>query len=86
MEQVFVIAKSSFVSQSVGSVSRKQRLLLSKSLANEFVAMGLVEYEVKEPVKKPTDVGTEKQSVSSQAETASATLTLPKSKRGKSGK
>lgn len=88
MEQVFVLAVKSFVNGIAGSVTRKQRLLLPKNIAAEFVAMGLVQYE-NEPAKKPqivTVVGETVPSVSLPAETASQTMTLPKSGRGKRGK
>lgn len=87
MEQIFVIAVKSFINGVAGSVTRKQRLLLPKNLAAEFVAMGLVEYEnVPKKLETVTDVGEAAQSVSLPAETASPTMTLPKLGRGKRGK
>lgn len=85
MEQVTVIATASFVSQSVGSVTRKQRLTLSKQLAHEFVTMNLVEYE-DVTIKKPTEavvVGQVEPSVSSPAGTALTTNSLPKPATGR---
>ena len=87
MEQVYVIAVKSFINGVAGSVTRKQRLPLPKNLAAEFVAMGLVEYE-NAPKKQEnvTDAGKAVPSASLPVETASPTMTLPKSNRGKRGK
>lgn len=94
MEQVFVIAVKSFINGVAGSVTKKQRLLLPKNIASEFVSMGLVKYESEsnQPVKKQsisnlsqetvTD-GLEKQSASSQVGTASPN---PKSQKRKLGR
>jgi hypothetical protein len=91
MEQVFVVAKTSFVNQVVGSVNRKQKLLINANLAKEFVGMGLVDYadnEVKvESVKKfnqspkVQEDGQATQSVSLPVETASQTHKLDKPKK-----
>lgn len=88
MEQVFVIAVKSFVNGIAGSVTRKQRLLLPKNIAAEFVIMGLVEYE-NEPTKKQQSVtvaGETVPSALSPVETASPTTTSLKLKRGRRGK
>jgi hypothetical protein len=87
MEKVNVIAKSSFVSQAVGSVNRKQKLTISKQLAHELHTMGLVSYEA-EPSKKPEltppqGSGQDEQSASLPVETASQTTTLEKRKGGR---
>lgn len=91
MEQVFVIAKTSFISATIGNVSRKQKLLLSANLAKEFVAMGLVDYadgeksiakKSNQSQKAQTD-GEEVQSASLPVETASRTLTLKSVKKDK---
>lgn len=88
MDQVAVIANTSFVSQSIGSVTRKQRLTLSKQLAHEFVTMNLVRYE-DTPIKKPTEAvvaGQVEPSVSLPVVTALTTTSLPKPATGRSEK
>lgn len=100
MEQVFVVAKKSFINGIAGSVTRKQRLLLPKNIAQEFVAMGLVDLESKgEVVKKPLEVkdtsnpsqetGTDgqiQQSASLPVATASQTNKSEKPKKGRPAK
>jgi hypothetical protein len=57
MEQVFLIAKTSFVNRWTGSVNKKQRFLCAANVAAEFVKLGIAEYEDLEPKKaqKPTE-------------------------------
>jgi flagellar motor protein MotB len=45
MEKVWCKAKTGFVNRWLGSVVKKQRLLLDKAVADQFVNLGLVEYE-----------------------------------------
>lgn len=88
MDQVTVIANTSFVSQSVGSVTRKQRLTLSKQLAHEFVTMKLVRYD-DAPIKKPNEAvvaGQVEPSASLPVATALTTTSLPKQRGGRSKK
>lgn len=70
MEKVSVIAVKSFINAITGTVTKKQKLLLPKNLAKEFVSMGLVAYAEKkseptepvepiEPVTEPTEPETE---------------------------
>jgi hypothetical protein len=91
MEQVFVIAKTSFVNGVVGSVNKKQRFAISRALAEEFYSMGLVEIEggaVKKQEKSnqfleaETD-GQVAQSASSLVETVLPADSLPKPKQGR---
>jgi hypothetical protein len=93
MELVSCIAKTSFVNQVVGSVTRKQKLMIPASLAREFVSMGLVDYEGGEQ-KKPQPIqskpspqqatdGQEVQSVSLPVATA---LPINKSVKPKKGR
>lgn len=87
MEQVYVIAVKSFINGVAGSVTRKQRLLLPKNLAAEFVVMGLVEYDNPPKKQQPVkDAGEASQSASLPAETASPTTTLQKPNPVKRGK
>lgn len=52
MEQVWLIAKTSFVNRWIGSVNKKQRFLCAANVAEEFVSMGIAEYEtVKEKIE-----------------------------------
>lgn len=93
MELVSCISKTSFVNQVVGSVNRKQKLIIPANLAKEFVSMGLVDYEGG-AVKKP-EVIQSKQSLEAEAdgkaapsaslpaETALPTNNLPKQKAGR---
>jgi hypothetical protein len=79
MEQVWMKAKTSFVNRWVGSVNKKQRFLVPENIAEEFVAIGIAEYEtpeVEQPKKSNPSLdsasdGMEPQSVSSPAATAS---------------
>lgn len=82
MEQVSVIAKTSFVNGLVGSVVKNQKLVMPINLANEFVSLDLVEYDKaekvempKKPSQSPTVEGDGKvgQSASLPVETASPT-------------
>ena len=84
MELVKVIAKTSFVSQSVGSVNKKQELHISKALAEHLASLDLVDYPKKSLTPdSATDAGVGVQSASLPAETASPTLTLDKPKSGR---
>ena len=89
MEQVFVVAKTSFVNERFGSVTRRQRIPLPVSVAQELEAMGLVSIEkqktaVQESAQPgPKGVGLEAPSSSSQADPASETISSQKRKRGR---
>ena len=89
MEQVFVVAKASFVNERFGSVTRRQRIPLPVSVAQELEAMGLVSIEkqptaVQESAQPgPMDVGPEAPSSSSQADPVSETISSQKRKRGR---
>jgi hypothetical protein len=92
MEQVWLIAKTSFVNRWIGSVNKKQRFLCPANVAQEFVSMGIADYEqsnekvtvTEDELKKssPSPIvetdGEEEQSVSLPVETA---LPTRKSKR-----
>ena len=41
MEMVDIVATSNFVNSKIGSVTRKQRLRVSKVLAEEFISLGI---------------------------------------------
>lgn len=84
MELVEVIAKTSFVSQVVGSVNKKQKLNISKPLAEHLASLDLVDYPKKQDFV--TDAGKVTQSASLPVETASPTTTLKTSGRAKRGK
>lgn len=90
MERVKVVAKTSFVSQLVGSVNRKQVLTVTKDLAEHFIGLGLVSYEKKPKTLQPqgstTEDGTEEQSASLPVETALPTTTSQTSRRGRRGR
>jgi hypothetical protein len=96
MQQVFVISKASFVSSAVGSVNRKQRLLVSQQLAHELVTMGLVDYEDKaqevSELKKSSpslpvqEDGKDQPSASLPAATVPQKLTLSNAKKDKNKK
>ena len=43
MEMVDIVATSNFINSQVGSVSRKQRLRVSRLLADEFISLGLAQ-------------------------------------------
>lgn len=82
-----MLAKTSFVSQVVGSVTKKQELTISKQLAEHLADLGLVDYPKKLQVQaSTTDVGQVEQSASLPVETASPTTTLKTSGRAKRGK
>lgn len=81
MELVKVVAKTSFVSQAVGSVNRKQELYISKALAEHFAELDLVDYPKKQD--SVTTAGVVTPSASSPVVTASQTTTLPSSNRGR---
>jgi hypothetical protein len=97
MEIVEVVALKSFVNRFTGSMNKKGRTFIPMNVAEELVAMGLVEYANKPKGEKETDPkkssssptsgedGKDKQSVSSPAETVSAKpkSSTPKSKTGK---
>src|SRR5690606_33293443 len=53
MEQVWMKAKTSFVNRWVGSVNKKQRFLVPENIAEEFVAIGIAEYETPKEVVEP---------------------------------
>lgn len=84
MELVKVVAKTSFVSQVVGSVTRKQELNISKALADHLAQLGLVDYPQKQDFV--INAGEVTQSASLPAETASPTTILKTSGRGRRGK
>lgn len=84
MELIKVIAKTSFVSQVVGSVNRKQELNVSKALAEHLSALNLVDYPQKQD--SVIDAGEVTQSASLPAETVSRTTTSKTSGRGRRGK
>ena len=84
MELVKVLAKTSFVSQAVGSVTKKQEIIISKQLAEHLASLDLVDYPKKQD--SVTIAGEVTQSASLPAETASVTTTLKTSRRGKTGK
>lgn len=89
MEQVFVVARASFVNSKFGSVTRRQRFPLPVGTAHELEAMGLVTIE-KQPMTvprsaapAPQDDGPEAPSLSSQAGQVSETTSSPPRKRGR---
>lgn len=87
METVKVLAKTSFVSQIVGSVTYKQELTISKELAEHFHGLGLVDLPKKSQTRaSATTDGQAQPSVSSPVVTASPTLTLKSSSKNKGGK
>ena len=81
MEQVFLIATTSFVYRWSGSVNRKQRFCVPDNVAEELVAIGVAKYETPKaeeaPAKKSSpsqvsaDAGKAEQPASSLAATAS---------------
>lgn len=89
MEQVFVRAKSSFVNQRLGTVTRRQRLPVPAGIARELESLGLVEIEKQSlTVRKnlhrdPLGVGMEAPSSASPAGQVSATSNLQPRKRGR---
>jgi hypothetical protein len=93
MELVSCIAKTSFVNQVVGSVNRKQKLMIPANLAREFVSMGLVDYEGGEK-KKPQPIqskpsqeqATDGQEVPSASLPVATALPMSKSVKPKSGR
>ena len=99
MEQVWLVAKTSFVNRWIGSVNKKQRFLCPANVAEEFVSMGIAEYEktnenvivTEEELKKsnPSPIvetdGEEEQSVSLPVETASQTSKSRRQRRTKNG-
>lgn len=92
MEQVFVVARSSFVNSRFGSVTRKQRIPLPATVALELESMGLVSIEKQRPtVLKPAatvpqGAGQAVPSSASQAGQASETTSSPPRKSGKAKK
>lgn len=99
MEQVWLIAKTSFVNRWIGSVNKKQRFLCAANVAEEFVSMGIADYEkvegkvlvTEEELKKssPSPIvetdGEEEQSASLPVETASPTRKSRRQRKTESG-
>jgi hypothetical protein len=85
---VWLIAKTSFVNRWTGSVNKKQRFLCPINIAQEFIGMGLAEYESADDSKKaapsqePAEGGMEQQSASLPAAPASPASNAKKSGGG----
>lgn len=89
MEQVFVRAKSSFVNQRLGTVTRRQRLPVPAGIARELESLGLVEIEkqsmtVRQDLPRdPLGVGMEAPLSALPAGQVSVTSSSPPRKRGR---
>lgn len=69
MEQVWLVAKTSFVNRWIGSVNKKQRFLCAANVAEEFVSMGIADYEQSGEKVTVTEAELKKSSPSPIAET-----------------